>query len=135
VADLISCMSKTNRAYQRALVAAIESEMGPRRISRSQLARLSGMSLGTLDKTFWLKRSMTVEELEQISVALDVTPEYLATLGRQWRERLAADPVEDIIASADLTERQKQAIRDEYAADIVVDLPPVTPEHRNHSNG
>ena len=105
-------MNNTEREYQRALIAAIESEMGARRISRSKLARLTGMALGTLDKTFWLQRDMSVGELVIIAEALDVTPEYIAELGRDWRARL--DPAsEEIISSADLSPERKQAIRDQ----------------------
>jgi hypothetical protein len=77
-----------NRDYQRLLIAAIESEMGPRRISRAKLAKMVNIPTVSLDRYFNLARDMNVTQFGAIAEALGVTPEYLVMRAAEFRGKL-----------------------------------------------
>jgi transcriptional regulator with XRE-family HTH domain len=76
----------SEREYQRALVAAIKSEIGGRGWSRKHLAELSGITEQQMERIFNLKRDMSVAQLDAIAGALGVEPDDLAMAARRWRD-------------------------------------------------
>lgn len=110
-------MSETaasQREYQRALVAAIDAELGVRRWSRARLAELSGIKSQTMDRVFLLRRDMNVAQLAAIASALELEPDELVMRAKEWRTRLPA-PLDQMISNADvLTETQKEQARNEF---------------------
>jgi transcriptional regulator with XRE-family HTH domain len=117
--------SDDGREYQRSLVAAIDAEIGVRRWSRGHLADLAGINRQTMDRIFLLRRDMNVAQLSAIADALGIDPGVIALRAKEWRQRLA--DVNEIIDSAtELTEKQKQAIRDQIDPDNDVTRPAVT---------
>lgn len=83
-------------AYQRAVAAAVNAEIGGRGWTRKHLAAVSGISEQQMERILNLKRQMNVQQLGQIIDALGVTPEYLAAEVNTWRRRQAGLPVEPI---------------------------------------
>jgi transcriptional regulator with XRE-family HTH domain len=77
-----------DRGYQRLLIAAIDAEMGVRRLSRARLAKMAGIPTVSMDRYFNLGRDMNVSQLGAIADALGVTPEYLVGKAAEYRGNL-----------------------------------------------
>lgn len=84
----VTILSMVDRGYQRLLIAAIESEMGARRLSRARLAKLVGIPTVSLDRYFNLGRDMNVSQFGAIAEALGVTPEHLVARAAEFRGKL-----------------------------------------------
>lgn len=80
--------SMATRDYQRLLIAAIDAEMGIRRLSRAKLAKIAGIPTVSMDRYFNLGRDMNVSQFGAIAEALGVTPEYLVGKAAELRGKL-----------------------------------------------
>lgn len=71
-------MSTGDRTYQRILIDQANAEMGRQRISRRELARITGIPRTTMDRLFQLDRDMNVTQWGAIATALGFDPGVLA---------------------------------------------------------
>jgi transcriptional regulator with XRE-family HTH domain len=68
----------TEREYQRAVVAALNAELGARGWTRKHLGERAGITEQTMMRIFRCERDMNVEQLGAMLNALGVTAQYLA---------------------------------------------------------
>lgn len=70
--------------YQRAIVAALNAEIGARGWTRKHLGELSGIGEQTMMRIFRCERNMNVQQLGAMADALGITIEHLAAEADRW---------------------------------------------------
>jgi hypothetical protein len=70
--------SEVDRSYQRTLIDQANAEMGRQRMSRRELARVTGIHRNTLDRLFLCERDLNVTQWDAIATALGFDPGELA---------------------------------------------------------
>src|SRR6478609_9309174 len=79
ISDMINESGDSSpRTYQRLLIDEANAEMGRQRISRRELARISGIPRTTMDRLFQCERDMNVTQWDAIATALGFDPGELA---------------------------------------------------------
>lgn len=79
-------------SYQRAIVAALNAEIGARGWTRKYLGELAGIGEQTMMRIFRCERNMNVQQLGAMVDALGVTIEHLAAEADRWSRELPAMP-------------------------------------------
>jgi DNA-binding Xre family transcriptional regulator len=125
--------SARERRVTMALAGEIRAVAARQGLKAVDLAAATGYARSSMAKIWNGESAIDVDQLARICRPLGVQPYDLLALAMKAVEATA--DVDDIIDAADLSEAEKQRIRDDYAAGIAVDHPDVTDDHRNHSNG
>jgi hypothetical protein len=114
------------RSYQQILIDQANAEMGRQRVSRRELARITGIHRNTLDRLFLCERDLNVTQWDAIASALGFEPGALAKMAQE--AAVARKPSTDsgvhpeaermIDASDQLTKRQRSAMKTTLRGDI-----------------
>jgi transcriptional regulator with XRE-family HTH domain len=107
----------TSGSFAAAVVATINGERNAQGVTLEQLSAGTGINYSTLRRLLagTYKRDIGTGEFAAIARVLGLSPGELSGLAEA---RLARSSAADIISAAkDLTERQKQKLRDELARD------------------
>jgi hypothetical protein len=108
-----------DRSYQRTLVDQANAEMGRQRLSRRELARITGIHRNSLDRIFSCTRDLNVTQWDAIAHALGFDPGELARAAGDEAARRAAlnlavlPEANRLIDESDkLTKRQRSELRE-----------------------
>lgn len=77
--------------HQRAIVAALNAELGARGWTRKQLAQRTGIAEQTLMRLFLCRRPMRLDQLGAMIDALGITSEHLVSEAHRWSRALVQE--------------------------------------------